>query len=225
MLKKIISIDQTVYFIPKKSNTNDRDIDSFSYNLYYEVDRNYHMNHEEITKSIDSSKFKEFKSRVYEVFNIALSNHRYLASQELTNINNDILNEREDMNNYLLVESIINKLKFVIQEIGNYDTNVVQDSLRLTFLFYDSREDTIPKIMIYFETWLFVFETVYYTCRFIVTQYEELIYIYIEIKNYLRFSENKYIISELVIPPINLLYKGLLFLFDEKYNPCNKMKY
>jgi len=53
------------------------------------------MNHEEITKSIDSSKFKEFKSRVYEVFNIALSNHRYLASQELTNINNDILNERE----------------------------------------------------------------------------------------------------------------------------------
>lgn len=37
------------------------------------------------------------------------------------------------MNNYLLVESIINKLKFVIQEIGNYDTNVVQDSLRLTF--------------------------------------------------------------------------------------------
>ncbi|ORX77439.1 hypothetical protein BCR32DRAFT_302602 [Anaeromyces robustus] len=292
------------------SNTNDRDIDSLSlwYNLHYEVNRKYHLNHEEeeITESTVSLKFNVFKAIVDEVLNIKLSNHPYLVSQQLTNINNEILEvikseegdlkiskfigslgdylltcfeiaqvkdriyliplvslyndylylsqrslqgylkyddyylmpisiprDIADMNNYLLVESI-NKLKFVVQEIDNQDTGVAHDSLRLTFKeslpfettldpysIYDNHEDTtenhdsfsnLALLVDYLKDILLVdigntevtvfheniFETVDYTsCQFIITQYEELIYSYKEIKNYLIFSENKNIIPVL----------------------------
>jgi len=312
------------------SNANDRDIDSLSiwYNLHYEVDRKFHLYHEEVTESTVSAKFNEFKSTVSEVFSINLSNHPYLASQQLTNINNEILEVIEsedgdlkiskfigsfsnyllssfevsqakdriyllplvslyndylylsqrslkgylkydsyylmpiaiprsiaDMNNYLLVESI-NKLKFIVQEIDNQDTGVVHDPLRLTlkkslpfentidpYSIYDNRDDPIQNHDVFSNLALLVdylreillvdigntqvtvfyeneFETTDYTsCQFIITQYDELIYSYKEIKNYLVFTNNQNIIP--VIDKIHSILQCLTNAEDIDYSYLN----